>query len=111
MPEKNVLLRNQADTALEQWREQEKTALKLLKISGDLRFQRSIELVIFRRDIYDARPSELLAHHLLARNYGEDPILIEATCALAKAIQEIETIAPCKLDIGKLALELSLIHI
>lgn len=105
MKEKNVLIRNQADSALKNWREQEKTSLDLLKIAGDLRFKRSIELIIFRRDIYDVRPSELLNHHLNAKNYSDKEVSIEVTHALAKAIQAIEELAPCKLDIGKLALE------
>jgi glyceraldehyde 3-phosphate dehydrogenase len=51
-------LRIQSDVSLENWREKEKKALELLRIAGELRFDRSIELIIFRNDVYDARPSE-----------------------------------------------------
>ena len=40
------------ELALQEWREKEKKALELSKIVGELRFDRSIELVLFRRDLY-----------------------------------------------------------
>lgn len=52
-----------ADHALDQWRVLEIKALELLKIVGELRFNKSIELVLFRRDIYDSRPSGLIQLH------------------------------------------------
>ena len=42
----------QTDLALKDWREKEKSALELSKLVGDLRFDRSIELVIFRKDLH-----------------------------------------------------------
>ena len=35
------------ELALQQWREKEKKALELSKIVGELRFDRSIELLLF----------------------------------------------------------------
>ena len=51
------------ELALQEWREKEKKALELSKVVGELRFDRSIELVLFRRDLYDVRPSEIIHYH------------------------------------------------
>ena len=71
----NLLLRSITDSSLNRWREKEKTALELLQIVGELRFDKSIELVLFRRDIYDARPSEVLHDHLHSKNYSDKNII------------------------------------
>ncbi len=101
----NILIRNQVEYSLNEWREQEKTALELLQIAGELRFDKSIELVLFRRDIYDARTSTLLNNHLFAQNFIGKPIAVDTTLSIAHAIALIPNLAPCKIDIGKLALE------
>lgn len=93
------------DAALEAWRCEEKQALELLQIVGDLRFDRSIELVLFRKDIYDARPSALLNDHRFAENYSAEPLHIEDTLALAKAILKTEDLPAARIDLGKLGLE------
>lgn len=101
----NLLLRKHTDATLDTWRKKEKMALKLIKLVGDLRFDKSIELVLFRRDIYDTRPSQLLANHLLAQNYIGDSITIEDTMTLAQAIANIEQLPPARIDLGKLCTE------
>jgi len=105
MNEKELLLRNQADASLQDWREKEKTALELLKVAGDLRFDRSIELVIFRRNIYDGRASEILNNHLFAQNYVNQPLSVDLSLELANAIAAITELGPAKIDIGKLGAE------
>ena len=98
-------LKDQTNMALKDWREMEKKAHDLLQIVSALRFDRSIELVIFRKDIYDTRPSEVLNSHNLATNFVDVEISIEHTLSLAQTIAKIENLPPCKLDIGKLAAE------
>ncbi|MEM1322591.1 MAG: glyceraldehyde-3-phosphate dehydrogenase [Bacteroidota bacterium] len=105
MNEKELLIRNQNDTSLKKWREKEMTALELLQIVGELRFDRSIELILFRRAIYDARPSEVLKDHLFAKNYVNKPISVQNSLSLAKAISRIEALAPARIDLGKLGAE------
>ena len=97
--------RTKADDSLKEWRKEEKMALQLLKIAGELRFDQGVELVFFRRDIYDARPSELLNNHLLGSKYGEGPIHIKDSLELANIIANIDQLSYCKIDLGKLALE------
>lgn len=95
-------LENQFETHLSSWREDEKAALSLLKIVGELRFDNSIELILFRRGIYDARPTEVLNDHLYAKNYVNKPITVQMSLAIAKAIQKLD-LAPARIDIGKMA--------
>ncbi len=89
---------------LEHWRDMEKAALELLKIVGELRFDRSIELILFRRNIYDSRPSEVLNDHLFAKNYVKQPISVYTSLKLVEAIAKMD-LAPSRIDIGKLATE------
>ena len=97
--------RSEADSALQQWHQEEKMSLQLLKIVGELRFDRSIELVFLRRSIYDSRPSELLNDHLLGSKYGNAPLPIKDSLAFAKIIDKMDNLPPCKIDLGKLSLE------
>ncbi|MBK9271886.1 MAG: glyceraldehyde-3-phosphate dehydrogenase [Saprospiraceae bacterium] len=89
--------------ALSQWREKEKNALELSKLIGELLFDRSIELLLFRRELQDKRPSEVIDIHKYAANYGTDPVYIEDTLAITKAIHALSNLQPSRIDIGKLA--------
>ncbi len=99
-------LQTKRDNELSDWRKQEQSALELLKIVGDLRFDKGIELVLFRRDIYDSRPSEVLHDHKIARNYIDQDISISTTLAIAREIRSRKDLNPVKIDIGKMAAEL-----
>lgn len=101
----SVTFQKKRETALEEWRKQEKQALQLLKIVGDLRFDRGIELVIFRQEIYDSRPSEVLNHHKISKNYIDKDISIDLTLSIAKELEQYNHLLPVKIDIGKIAAE------
>ncbi|MEM8909804.1 MAG: hypothetical protein AAGD05_18290, partial [Bacteroidota bacterium] len=105
MTDKELLIRSQNETSLKSWREQEKTALELLKIVGDLRFDRSIEIILFRRNIYDARPSKVLDDHLYAAHYISQPIAVHTTLALVQAIARMTDLGPARIDVGHWASE------
>lgn len=105
MSENNLLIRKRTEDALSDWHEKEKTALDLLGIVGELRFDKSVELVFFRQDIYDTRPSELLHIHEISKNYVKERISIETSFSIAQAISFMENLPPSKIDIGKLAIE------
>lgn len=92
----------QFEQHLSAWREDEKTALELQKLVGALRFDRSIEVILFRRDIYDSRPSEVLNDHLFATNYVNKPISVQMSLAITQAIAKLD-LAPARIDIGTLA--------
>lgn len=98
-------IKNHNEEALNQWREKEKLALELLQIVGELRFDRSIELVFLRRDIYDTRPSQLIQYHDEALKYIDRPLSVETSLTIAHSIALIEELGPSKIDIGQLALD------
>ncbi len=95
----------QTELALKDWREKEKSALELSKLVGDLRFDRSIELVLFRKDLYDARPSQIISDHLFAKNYIDKPLDLDLSLEIAGIISRMNKLAPSRIDIGKLASE------
>ena len=105
MNERKLLIREQTEASLQQWRENEKMALDLLRIVGELRFDKSIELLLFRKDIYDVRPSQLIHDHEVAKNYTQQNVNLGLTLPLAKAIADLNNMAPARVDIGKLAVE------
>lgn len=105
MLQDKIVLSAQVDAALDHWRQEEKQALELLRIVGELRFDRSIELVFFRRDIYDTRPSRVLNYHRFAENYSDAPLQIEDSLAIAEAIKGHEGMAPARIDLGILTME------
>ncbi len=100
-----MLLRSNADTSLRDWHEKEKTALELLQLVGELRFDRSIDILLFRRGIYDSRPSEVINIHKYANNYTDKEIPVNVTLEIVKSIAKIENIVPARIDIGTLATE------
>lgn len=100
-----VLKNKEKDQNLEQWRTQEKVAYDILRKAGDLRFDKSIELVLFRKGVYDAKPSQLIKNHQLSQNFGNDRIDIHDTLAIVNEIVKMDTLQQAKIDIGTLALE------
>jgi len=106
MTKNNTTLQSsRTEASLRHWREKEKIALNLLHIVGSLRFDRSVELVLFRNAIYDTRPSELISLHDKAKNYHSDSVPVELTLKVAQAIDSMNHLTPAKIDIGKLSVE------
>ena len=103
--ENNLSFKERNEHTLTEWRNKEMQALDLLQKAGELRFDRSVELVLFRKDIYDTRPSELLNLHQNAANYGETEVTIEDTVAITNELVAMEDLRQARLDIGSLALE------
>lgn len=95
---------NKYETELSHWVEKEKKAIELTHIVGKLWFDRSIELVFFRKPLFDTSSSEVLARHQYAKEVGGKDISIFETHALAQAIAK-SNLAPSRIDLGKLALE------
>ncbi len=98
-------LRQNSDSSLQTWRNNEVLALDLIKTAGTLRFERSVELVFFRKSIYDARPDELLDFHKGSTKFTDHPVLITVSLSIAKAIAKLENLVPSKIDLGKLGAE------
>lgn len=86
------------------WIEKEKKAIELINIVGQLWFERSIELVLFRKPLFDVGSSEILAHHQYAKEVSGIDISIYTTLELATALKK-SNLAPSRIDIGRLASE------
>ncbi|MCS5663889.1 MAG: glyceraldehyde-3-phosphate dehydrogenase [Flavobacteriales bacterium] len=83
---------------------EERAAIELIKITSDLSFEKSIELIIFRNQLIDQRSSEILNLHEYAKKFVQKPINIRETLAIAKTISESD-LPPSKIDIGKMTFE------
>ncbi|MBI3143552.1 MAG: glyceraldehyde-3-phosphate dehydrogenase [Bacteroidetes bacterium] len=92
------------DEALNVWHAKEKCALQLIGIVGDLWYEHSIELVLFRETLVDKGVGELLNLHLRAREVVKCDLVVDVTLKLAKAIQDAK-LAPAKIDLGRLGAE------
>ncbi len=93
------------EATLENWRDQEMKAIEVLGITGELRFDKNVELIYFRNEIYDSRPSEVLNTLLFSKKYTDEPITIDTVVEVVRGIQKIDNLAPSKIDIGKLIIE------
>jgi glyceraldehyde 3-phosphate dehydrogenase len=91
-------------TQLNDWINYEKAAIDLISAVGKLWFERSIELILFRNQLFDRSASEILNLHLYAKDIVKKPITIYDTVALANEISASK-IGPGRIDIGKLAFE------
>lgn len=89
---------------LSHWIEDEKAALELVNVVGKLWFEKSVELLLFRNQMFDVSSSGLLSLHDYAQNFIGQPITVQVTLELAQAIHEIE-ISPSRIDMGRLGSE------
>jgi glyceraldehyde 3-phosphate dehydrogenase len=92
------------EAELNDWIAQQKAAMSLMSIVGTLRFDRAIELIIFRQQLHDSSVSEVLAKHDYARQVVGKNITIFNSLEVAEALVSMD-LAPAKIDLGKLAYE------
>lgn len=102
-------LSNALDKDLDIWRSTQKDALKLIKIAGDLKYDKAVDLVMFRRDIFDARPSEIAGLHKVSENFGAYRLEPAQSIAIAEHIRAKSGLVPAKIDIGKISMEFNAI--
>lgn len=95
---------NEFESELNNWVDQEKKAVELISTLGQLLFNNSVELVLFRHNLIDLNVSEILKLHYDSQNFTNETINIDETCEMARLILE-KDLAPSKIDIGKLAAE------
>lgn len=81
-----------------------RATIEFIKIIGDLWYDKTIELVLFRNQLIDRNVSEILNLLEYAAAFVEKPISIYDALEIAKAIATLDLPAS-KLDIGKLSYE------
>jgi len=82
----------------------ERAAVKLASKTGQLLYDKGVELVLFRNHLVSLTVSEIMNLHEYSRNVVQKPIDVFTTSDLAEALLSID-LAPSKLDIGRLAYE------
>ncbi|HWB64455.1 MAG TPA: glyceraldehyde-3-phosphate dehydrogenase [Chitinophagales bacterium] len=89
---------------LNEWIGNEKLALELLNIGSNLQLEKSVELVLFRRKLFDKKISSIIHDHSYVHKFAELPITLEITTSLARAVSKLN-LAPSRIDLGRLAHE------
>jgi glyceraldehyde 3-phosphate dehydrogenase len=92
------------ESELKEWIGYEKAAIELIGVIGQLWFDKSVELIIFRNQLVDRSASEILNLHQYAKNIVKQPINITHSLNLAKELLKLD-LAPSRIDIGKLGAE------
>ena len=81
-----------------------KATTEFIKITSDLWYDKSIEIVLFKNQIIDKTVSDIIQLHEYAGEFVQKPISIFDSIELLRAINDIP-LPPSKLDIGKLTYE------
>jgi len=95
---------NGYESQLNEWVNREKASIQLANLIGQLWYDKSIELIIFRRPLVDRRASQILNFHEYARNVVGKPITIHDSLFLATELTKLE-LPPSWIDIGRLSSE------
>jgi glyceraldehyde 3-phosphate dehydrogenase len=90
------------EAELTNWIDAEKSAIELISNIGNLWFEKSVELVLFRNQLIDRSASEIMNLHQYAKDIVKRPINVSDTAKLAGELTKLEHLAPSKIDIGKL---------
>ncbi|HRN95468.1 MAG: glyceraldehyde-3-phosphate dehydrogenase [Chitinophagales bacterium] len=97
-------MKDQYEIELKKRINSEKAALELLEITSSLQLNKSVELVLFRRKLFDKRLSEIINDHVYVRNFSGIKITLELTLNLTRALNKLD-LAPSKIDLGRLSKE------
>jgi len=92
------------ENELNDWIGNEKAALALISHIGTLWFEKSVELVLFRNQLIDRSPSEIMNLHQYAKDIVKKSLDVKDTAALAGEVVKLN-LAPSRIDIGRLGAE------
>ena len=87
------------------WIEEEKSAVSLLKSTGELMYDKGIELVFFRKNIVDTNIPKLMSLFKYANDVIGKKVNVSDVEKMANAISDITDLAPSKLDVALLTSE------
>lgn len=92
------------ESKLQHWVADEKAAIEIIGIVGNLWFDKQVEMIIFRNQMVDRSATEILNLHHYAKNIVKQPINVKDTLALLKELSKLD-LAPSRIDIGRLGAE------
>ena len=81
-----------------------KATTEFIKLTSDLWYDKSIEIVLFKNQIIDKNVSHIINLHEYAGEFVQKPISIFDSVEILRAISDLQ-LPPSKLDIGKLVYE------
>lgn len=96
--------KNSYEAELKEWIRYEKAATELIKIISDLWLDKSVELIVFRRELHDKSISEIMEIHAYTNKIVRKPISIMDSLLIAKEIEKLD-LSPSRIDLGKLTSE------
>ncbi|MFN5208554.1 MAG: glyceraldehyde-3-phosphate dehydrogenase [Bacteroidota bacterium] len=85
--------------------ELEKAAVELIHEIGQLWFNKSVELILFRNQLVDRSASEIMSLHHYAATVVKQSISVTESLQIAKQINSLPNLSPARIDIGKLNAE------
>ena len=97
-------MKDQYESELADWIANERMALDLLETASKMQFNKSVELVLFRRKVFDKKVSEIINDHAYAKKFTGMDIPLSLTLALTQAISALD-LAPSRIDLGRLCKE------
>lgn len=86
------------------WQERQEYAEKMLPIVGRLYRNSAIEILVYGRTLLNASVIDLIKAHRSVRQFEGVKLRLRESWPILEAISEM-TLAPCQIDIGKLAYE------
>jgi glyceraldehyde 3-phosphate dehydrogenase len=105
MPESNQLLNSgphhEYNNSLENWITDEKSGFEFVNLVGQLYYDKSIELCIFRSQLIDRSSSVILKKHSHSLSVIGKELKIQVSVLLARELLNMD-LAPARIDIGKL---------
>ncbi|WP_298503235.1 glyceraldehyde-3-phosphate dehydrogenase [uncultured Maribacter sp.] len=81
-----------------------KATTEFIKLTSDLWYDKSIEIVLFKNQVIDKNVSDIINLHEYAGEFVQKPISIFDSVEILRAINDLK-LPPSKLDIGKLTYE------
>ncbi len=97
-------MKSSFNTQLEDWIGLEKLALELIVQASKLHYDKTVELVLFRRKLVDKSVTTIINDHAYAKKFAQINVSLSTSLELAKALNEMD-LCPSKIDIGTLTTE------
>jgi len=89
---------------LNDWVDKERLAYKAMTSINHLKLDQAVELLIFRRSLFNEGPVEILKHHLYGRQLSQLDFHIEDTLPIIESIAKL-SLVPSRIDLGRLMVE------
>lgn len=102
----NAPLRREYDSSLGNWINDEKSGFEFVNLIGQLYYDKSIELIIFRSQLIDRSSSVILKKHHHSLSVIGKELKIQDSVLIARELLQMD-LPPARIDIGRLNKEWS----